>query len=95
MHIYARGTRFRIFPDKAKCMSCTECTAVCHAGVDVMNFANKDLPVVDPECVRCSECAARCPTGALTLGFRRPSGEVVLDKMEASLVQTRDARITR
>lgn len=93
MHIYARGTRFRIFPDKAKCTSCTECTAVCHAGLDVMNFANKDLPVVDPECVRCSACVAQCPTGALTLGFRRPSGEVVLDKMEASLVQTREARL--
>ena len=93
MHIYARGTRFRIFPDKALCTSCTECTMVCHAGVDVMNFANKDLPVVDPECVRCSACVAQCPTGALTLGFRRPSGEVVLDKMEASLVQTREARL--
>jgi len=95
MHIYARGTRFRIFPDKAKCMSCTECTTVCHAGVDVMNFANKDLPLVDPECVRCSACVAQCPTGALTLGFRRPSGEVVLDKMEASLVQTREAGLAR
>jgi len=93
MHIYARGTRFRIFPDKARCTSCTECTRVCHAGVDVMNFANKDLPVVDPECVRCSACVAQCPTGALTLGFRRPSGEVVLDKMEASLVQTRESRL--
>jgi thioredoxin reductase/ferredoxin len=93
MHIYARGTRFRIFPDKARCTSCTECTRVCHAGVDVMNFANKDLPIVDPECVRCSACVAQCPTGALTLGFRRPSGEVVLDKMEASLVQTREARL--
>jgi len=95
MHIYARGTRFRIFPDKALCISCTVCTSVCHAGVDVMNFANKDLPVVDPECVRCSACVAQCPTGALTLGFRRPSGEVVLDKMEASLVQTREAGVAR
>jgi len=93
MHIYARGMRFRIFPDKARCTSCAECTMVCHAGVDVMNFANKDLPVVDPECVRCSACVAQCPTGALTLGFRRPSGEVVLDRMEASLVQTHEARL--
>jgi len=93
MHIYARGTRFRIFPDKAKCTSCTECTRMCHAGVDVMNFANKDLPVVDPQCVRCSVCIAQCPTGALTLGFRRPSGEVVFDTVEASVVQTRDAAI--
>jgi len=94
LHVYARGMRFRIFPDKAKCVSCNACTATCHAGVDVMNFANKDLPVLDPECVRCSSCVAECPTGALTLGFRRPSGEVVLDKVPASLVQVRDARLT-
>jgi thioredoxin reductase/ferredoxin len=94
-HIYARGTRFRIFPDKAKCISCNDCTAICHAGVDVMNCANKDLPIVDPQCVRCSACVSLCPTGALTLGFRRPSGEVVLDKIEASLVQTREATLGR
>ena len=94
LHIYAGGTRFRLIPDKAKCISCSDCTRVCHAGVDVMNFANKDLPVLDPQCVRCSACVAACPTGALTLGFRRPSGEVVLDKTEGSLVQTHEIRFS-
>ena len=95
MHIYARGTRFRIFPEKVKCISCTQCTAVCHAGVDVMSFANKDLPVVDPQCVRCSACVSECPTGALTLGFRRPSGEVVFDRLESSPVRMYEARFSR
>ena len=52
MHIYARFTRFRIFADKKKCISCNVCTSVCHQGIDIMNFANKGLPMEDPECVR-------------------------------------------
>nr|MDQ2970733.1 NAD(P)-binding domain-containing protein [Acidobacteriota bacterium] len=53
MHIYTRFSRYRIFPDKHKCISCNVCTSVCHQGIDVMNFANKGLPMEDPECVRC------------------------------------------
>ena len=54
MHIYARFTRFRIFAEKKKCISCNVCTSVCHQGIDVMSFANKGLPMEDP-----SACAAR------------------------------------
>ena len=67
MHIYARFSRFRIFADKKKCISCNVCTSVCHQGIDVMNFANKGLPMEDPECVRCSACVQTCPTGTLQL----------------------------
>ena len=48
MHIYARFSRFRILADKKKCISCNVCTSVCHQGIDVMNFANKGLPMEDP-----------------------------------------------
>lgn len=68
MHIYTRFSRFRIFADKKKCISCNVCTSVCHQGIDVMNFANKGLPMNDPECVRCSACVQSCPTGVLTFG---------------------------
>lgn len=68
MHIYARFSRFRIFAEKKKCISCNVCTSVCHQGIDVMNFANKGLPMEDPECVRCSACVQSCPTGVLTFG---------------------------
>ena len=61
MHIYARFSRFRIFADKKKCISCNVCTSVCHQGIDIMNFANKGLPMEDPECVRCSACVAELP----------------------------------
>jgi len=56
MHIYARFSRFRIFPEKKKCISCNVCTSVCHQGIDIMSFANKGVPMEDPECVRCSAC---------------------------------------
>jgi polyferredoxin len=68
MHVYARFSRFRILADKKKCISCGVCTSVCHQGIDVMSFANKGLPMEDPECVRCSACVQGCPTGVLWFG---------------------------
>ena len=38
-----------------------------------MNFANKGLPMEDPECVRCSACVQSCPTGVLTFGQIDPA----------------------
>ncbi|MEM7576346.1 MAG: NAD(P)-binding domain-containing protein [Planctomycetota bacterium] len=68
MHIYARFSKFRIFSDKKKCISCNVCTSVCHQGIDIMSFANKGRPMEDPECVRCSACVQMCPTGVLSFG---------------------------
>ncbi|HET6273795.1 MAG TPA: 4Fe-4S dicluster domain-containing protein, partial [Bacteroidota bacterium] len=68
MHIYARFTRYRIFADKKKCISCNICTTVCHMGIDVMSFANKGIPMNDVECVRCSACVVNCPMEVLTFG---------------------------
>jgi thioredoxin reductase/ferredoxin len=90
MHIYTRFSRYRIFPDKHKCISCNICTSVCHQGIDVMNFANKGLPMEDPECVRCSACVQQCPTGVLTFGRYDNQGKIVLDKLPASPVLTRE-----
>jgi NosR/NirI family transcriptional regulator, nitrous oxide reductase regulator len=86
MHIYARFTKFRIFADKKKCISCNVCTSVCHQGIDVMNFANKGLPMEDPECVRCSACVQSCPTGTLSFGRYGRGGEIVYDAVAASPV---------
>ncbi len=68
MHIYHRFGRFAILADKKKCISCNVCTSVCHQGIDVMSFANKGRPMVDPQCVRCSACVQMCPTGVLEFG---------------------------
>ena len=90
MHVYARFTRFRIFAEKAKCISCNVCTSVCHQGIDVMNFANKGLPMEDPQCVRCSACVQSCPTGVLAFGRYGGNGLPVLDRVSASPVRARE-----
>ena len=90
MHIYTRFSRFRIFPEKSKCISCNVCTSVCHQGIDVMNFANKGLPMEDPQCVRCSACVQACPTGVLAFGRYAGNGLPVLDRIAASPVRMRE-----
>ncbi len=99
MHIYARFSKFRIFPEKKKCISCNVCTSVCHQGIDIMNFANKGIPMQDPECVRCSACVQMCPTGVLSFGrYGLTDGsKIILDSTPASRIQmgenaTRDQR---
>jgi len=94
MHIYARFTRFRIFAEKSKCISCNVCTSVCHQGIDVMNFANKGLPMEDPECVRCSACVQSCPTGVLSFGRYADAANtrILLDGLAASPVQMEEKK---
>jgi polyferredoxin len=88
MHIYSRFSRFGILAEKKKCISCNVCTSVCHMGIDVMNFANKGLPMKDPECVRCSACVQSCPTGVLSFGQVDKSGRIIkIDAIPASPVQ--------
>ncbi len=56
-----------------------------------MNFANKGLPMADPQCVRCSACVSSCPTGVLTFGQVDQAGNVIkVDSLPASLVQMRE-----
>ncbi|MEE9450579.1 MAG: NAD(P)-binding domain-containing protein [Ignavibacteriaceae bacterium] len=74
MHIYNRFSKYRIFSEKKKCISCNICTKVCHMGIDVMNFANKGIPMNDVECVRCSACVVNCPTQVLSFGSL-PNGD--------------------
>lgn len=92
MHVYTRFSRFRIFADKPKCISCNVCTSVCHQGIDVMNFANKGLSMNDPQCVRCSACVQMCPTGTLSFGRIAPNGQPIYDRLPASLVQIREKK---
>ena len=96
MHIYARFSQFRILTDKKKCISCNVCTSVCHQGIDIMNFANKGLPMADPECVRCSACVQSCPTGVLTFGRINVRTGAVLarDSLAASPVQMEERKQT-
>jgi NosR/NirI family nitrous oxide reductase transcriptional regulator len=99
MHIYARFSRFRILSEKKKCISCNVCTSVCHQGIDVMNFANKGLPMEDPECVRCSACVQSCPTGVLSFGqVDRKTGRTIRADpawLTASPVQRVELKVRR
>ena len=91
MHIYTRFSKFRIFAEKKKCISCNVCTSVCHQGIDIMNFANKGMPMEDPECVRCSACVQSCPTGVLQFGRYGAHDEIIYDRLPASLVKMTEA----
>lgn len=95
MHIYGRFSRFRIFAEKKKCISCNVCTSVCHQGIDVMSFANKGLPMEDPQCVRCSACVQSCPTGTLSFGSLGSDGQARYDRLPASLVQIEEGSTLR
>ena len=91
MHVYAKFTRYRIFAERDKCISCNVCTTVCHQGIDVMNYANKGEAMTDVECVRCSACVTECPTGTLSFGVADDDGlPVALDRVAASPVQIRE-----
>jgi thioredoxin reductase/ferredoxin len=91
MNIYARFSRFRIFAEKSLCISCGNCTANCHQGIDVMAFAREGKPMNDPQCVGCSACVQVCPTGTLTFGHLSKDGPS-LSALPASLVQMREGR---
>jgi thioredoxin reductase/ferredoxin len=90
MHVYTRFSKFRIFSEKSKCISCNVCTSVCHQGIDIMNFANKGIPMEDPECVRCSACVQQCPTGTLAFGRFDKDGKPRLDIIPASMVRLKE-----
>jgi thioredoxin reductase/ferredoxin len=91
MNVYTRFSRFRIFAEKKKCISCNVCTTVCHQGIDIMSFANKGIPMEDPQCVRCSACVQSCPTGVLAFGYVDKGGLPVYDRVAASPVRMREA----
>ena len=92
MHVYARFSRFAIHADAKKCISCNQCTSVCHMGIDVMAAAQRGEPMRDPECVRCSACVQECPTGVLAFGTSSRDGFVSLDALAASPVRMRETR---
>ncbi|MCG6153331.1 NAD(P)-binding domain-containing protein [Leptospira bandrabouensis] len=84
MHIYAKFSKFRIFSEKKKCISCNICTKNCHQGIDVMGYASRGIPMDSVQCVRCSACVSLCPTDVLEFGFITASG-IRYDSLQAKL----------
>jgi len=52
-----------------------------------MSFANKGLPMEDPQCVRCSAGVQSCPTGTLSFGRLSSDRLPILDTLAASSIQ--------
>jgi ferredoxin len=70
-------------PTKANASPATFALRSATRAIDVMNFANKGLPMEDPECVRCSACVQQCPTGVLSFGRYDNERNIILDRLPA------------
>lgn len=60
-------SRFRITTNHGQCISCGNCSAYCHMGIDVRWYAQRGQNVVRASCVGCGICASVCPRGVLRL----------------------------
>ena len=70
MNFWGRWSKFKITPEKGKCIDCNVCNQYCQMGIDIKSRALQGKPVtlVDTPCVGCAECVARCPMEILHLG---------------------------
>ena len=70
MNFWGRWSKFKITPEKGKCIDCNICNQYCQMGIDIKSRALRGEPVtlVDTPCVGCAECVARCPMEILHLG---------------------------
>ena len=70
MNFWGRWSRFKISPEKGKCIDCNVCNQYCQMGIDIKTRALQGVPVTlkDTPCVACGECIARCPMEILHFG---------------------------
>ena len=70
MNFWGRWSKFRITPEKGKCIDCNVCNQYCQMGIDIKSLALQGKPVTleATPCVGCAECVVRCPMEILHLG---------------------------
>ncbi len=70
MNFWGRWSKFKITPEKGKCIDCNVCNQFCQMGIDIKSRALRGEPVTlkDTPCVGCAECVVRCPMQILHLG---------------------------
>ncbi len=66
--------RFRITVKKDMCISCGNCSTYCEMGIDVRQYAMKNMDFKRASCVGCGMCAHVCPRGVLKLETKRDVG---------------------
>ena len=70
MNFWGRWSKFKITPEKGKCIDCNVCNQFCQMGIDIKGRALRGEPITlaDTPCVGCQECIVRCPMQILHLG---------------------------
>jgi len=70
MNFWGRWSKFKISPEKGKCIDCNMCNQYCQMGIDIKSRALRGEPVTlkDTPCVGCAECVVRCPMEILHIG---------------------------
>ena len=70
MNFWGRWSKFKITPERGKCIDCNVCNQYCQMGIDIKTRALQGRPVTlaDSPCVGCAECVVRCPMEILHLG---------------------------
>ncbi|MBL7648168.1 MAG: NAD(P)-binding domain-containing protein [Candidatus Hydrogenedentes bacterium] len=70
MNFWGRWSKFKISPEKGKCIDCNVCNQYCQMGIDIKSRALQGIPVTlkDTPCVGCAECVVRCPMEILHIG---------------------------
>ena len=78
MNFWGRWSKFKIVPEKGKCIDCNVCNQFCQMGIDIKGRALRGEPVTlaDTPCVGCQECIVRCPMQILHLN-ETPQGKLV------------------
>ncbi|MCR9202335.1 MAG: NAD(P)-binding domain-containing protein [Planctomycetaceae bacterium] len=70
MNFWGRWSKFRITPEKGKCIDCNVCNQYCQMGIDIKTRALQGEPITleSTPCIGCAECVVRCPMEILHLG---------------------------
>ncbi len=95
MNFWGRWSRFKISPEKGKCIDCNVCNQYCQMGIDIKTRALQGAPVTlqDTPCVACGECVVRCPMEILHLGEAPDKNTKYPDGTDAGPNRTREGSV--
>jgi len=76
MEVLARRFSVASIRSTDRCIHCGECTRYCQMGIDVQQFAQREVRLDNSNsaCIQCGVCIEVCPMDVLTLDRNRPVG---------------------